>query len=207
MFTFKKPLPHWGVALALFGALAGQSAQAAVEQYQITGDYSDGGSHTGTFSLTFGLDLNAPADYAANYPSLDYYFRTWTLSNVDMTFSGSGVNFVPLATESAYYQRSSGGNFSSHIYLYDADWNSAAVYLTAAFSDLDKPAVLGAQLRSSDVSSVETGDYVTVNFSNATAVAAAPVPEPETYAMLLAGLGVLGAVARLRKMAPHVAAA
>ncbi|MBK9347843.1 MAG: PEP-CTERM sorting domain-containing protein [Burkholderiales bacterium] len=27
----------------------------------------------------------------------------------------------------------------------------------------------------------------------------APVPEPETYAMLLAGLGVMGAVARRRK--------
>jgi hypothetical protein len=30
-------------------------------------------------------------------------------------------------------------------------------------------------------------------------VLTAPVPEPETYAMLLAGLGVLGAVARRRK--------
>jgi hypothetical protein len=27
----------------------------------------------------------------------------------------------------------------------------------------------------------------------------APVPEPETYAMLLAGLGVMGAVVRRRK--------
>jgi len=28
---------------------------------------------------------------------------------------------------------------------------------------------------------------------------AAPVPEPETYAMLLAGLGLIGAVSRRRK--------
>jgi len=28
-----------------------------------------------------------------------------------------------------------------------------------------------------------------------------PVPEPETYAMLLAGLGLMGAVARRRKLA------
>ena len=30
-------------------------------------------------------------------------------------------------------------------------------------------------------------------------VAVAPIPEPETYAMLLAGLGLVGAVARRRK--------
>lgn len=33
------------------------------------------------------------------------------------------------------------------------------------------------------------------------ALSAAPVPEPETYAMLLAGLGVMGAIARRRKQA------
>ena len=32
-------------------------------------------------------------------------------------------------------------------------------------------------------------------------VAVTPVPEPETYAMLLAGLGVMGAIARRRKQA------
>jgi hypothetical protein len=35
--------------------------------------------------------------------------------------------------------------------------------------------------------------YMTVNFD------VAAVPEPETYAMLLAGLGMLGAVARRKK--------
>ena len=33
----------------------------------------------------------------------------------------------------------------------------------------------------------------------ATAGSAAPIPEPETYALVLAGLGVLGAVAHRRK--------
>jgi hypothetical protein len=31
-------------------------------------------------------------------------------------------------------------------------------------------------------------------------VMAAPVPEPETYAMMLAGLGLLGGMARRKKM-------
>jgi len=33
-------------------------------------------------------------------------------------------------------------------------------------------------------------------------VALAPVPEPETYAMMLGGLGLLGFMARRRKAAP-----
>jgi hypothetical protein len=36
---------------------------------------------------------------------------------------------------------------------------------------------------------------------NGTKLAVAPVPEPETYAMLLAGLGLIGAIARRRKVA------
>lgn len=38
-------------------------------------------------------------------------------------------------------------------------------------------------------------------FNVGTAGVAAPVPEPETYAMLLAGLGLMGAVARRRRLA------
>jgi hypothetical protein len=34
----------------------------------------------------------------------------------------------------------------------------------------------------------------------------APVPEPETYGMMLAGLGVLGFLARRRKQAANQAA-
>ena len=37
------------------------------------------------------------------------------------------------------------------------------------------------------------------NWSYVLTISAAPVPEPESYAMLLAGLGIIGAVARRRK--------
>lgn len=42
--------------------------------------------------------------------------------------------------------------------------------------------------------SVQRGDFLLAQF-----VVAAPVPEPETYSMVLAGLGLLGIVARRRK--------
>jgi len=47
-----------------------------------------------------------------------------------------------------------------------------------------------------------TNDMISANFDNFNLTAAsvpAPVPEPETYAMMLAGLGLLGVAARRRK--------
>jgi hypothetical protein len=43
------------------------------------------------------------------------------------------------------------------------------------------------------------------NLTLATGLVAAPVPEPETYALLLSGLGVLGFVARRRGLRAPVA--
>lgn len=43
------------------------------------------------------------------------------------------------------------------------------------------------------------GGFTAVSFA-ANAVAVTPVPEPETYAMLLAGLGMIGAIARRRRV-------
>jgi hypothetical protein len=43
----------------------------------------------------------------------------------------------------------------------------------------------------------DAGDYVTTNW--ATAFQVTPIPEPSTYALLLAGLGLVGFVARRRR--------
>jgi hypothetical protein len=43
------------------------------------------------------------------------------------------------------------------------------------------------------------GTYVTSATTGFFAMAVAPIPEPETYAMLLAGLGLIGFMARRRK--------
>lgn len=49
------------------------------------------------------------------------------------------------------------------------------------------------------ISAVGGDGYFSVSEFQADGVMVAAVPEPETYAMLLAGLGILGAVARRRK--------
>jgi hypothetical protein len=54
------------------------------------------------------------------------------------------------------------------------------------------------QLRFSDID-YKTGNYVAAAFDTVHAQYTTPAPEPETYAMLLAGLGLMGAVARRKQ--------
>lgn len=58
-----------------------------------------------------------------------------------------------------------------------------------------KENILNADYQGIGIGYYQAGHYWTQDFGT---LAAQPVPEPETYAMLLAGLGLLGAVARRR---------
>lgn len=58
---------------------------------------------------------------------------------------------------------------------------------------------LGAGTYYLQISGNVVGNTPAKYYSSITATALAPVPEPETYAMLLAGLGMLGYCARRRQ--------
>jgi hypothetical protein len=195
------PLLKTAAAVAVGLLMSHGAAQAAVENYRITGDYSNGASLTGTFVMDFSLDPSASPGYGYDYPGVDYYFRGWTLQDVSLTFSGPGISFVPLASESTYYQSYYQGTSSSSIILFDESSYSGTIYLTGEFSDYRALKVIGAQMDPTEQSYVENPAdyYAPLNISNLTAVSAAPVPEPETYALMLAGLGVLGSVARRKR--------
>jgi len=77
-------------------------------------------------------------------------------------------------------------------------WSSSGYsgsYYTGTLSDL----VLGAGSHTFTIELTALAPGYTSGGATATFSALAPVPEPETYAMLLAGLGLMGAVARRRK--------
>jgi hypothetical protein len=52
---------------------------------------------------------------------------------------------------------------------------------------------------------IDSGGLNNANYflDNLQSIAVTPVPEPETYAMMLAGLGLLGAITRRRKQTQH----
>jgi hypothetical protein len=68
-----------------------------------------------------------------------------------------------------------------------------------SFSYLSGSAVVGTGVFNVPGQMFQGEEFVRAQFFAAEGVAVAPIPEPETYAMMLAGLAVLGAAARRRK--------
>jgi hypothetical protein len=61
------------------------------------------------------------------------------------------------------------------------------------------------QVVRTNATSYQAGLVGVINGSTATLVGYQPVPEPETYAMVLAGLGLIGAIARRRRQSKDAA--
>lgn len=86
--------------------------------------------------------------------------------------------------------------YENYFYDYSGYSGSFSVTLsldTAALADLNADGILGFGLSS------VFGDFVVSDITLNADLVAAPIPEPETYAMVLAGLGLLGLTARRRR--------
>lgn len=162
-------------------------------------NYVAGGGHLfinsapnegGTFSLGFGVTLNYDFAHQSTHSSV---------ATINTAGVSAGLTYGDIATEYT-------GNFFSHATvtgpltsLIDGsagsifsvmDWGSGFVAFggqtTTNFHD---PVVDARGLLANELAYVASVPFVTP----------LPIPEPEIYAMLLAGLGLLGFVARRRK--------
>lgn len=169
----KNTIKHLAIIALLSAVLP---AQAAVQSYNFTGAVDSGFYIGESYSGSFSFD-----DATIDMSDLDI---TGLLS-FDMSFLNTSYNFASLSgTPDVSFQDGSFLGLSLNI-------ESVSPNVNFTF--------LPGSLNTSDAfTSYETTSGVS-GLGSITYTAAAPVPEPETYAMLLAGLGVMGIAVRRRK--------
>lgn len=136
-----------------------------------------------------------------------FSFSTVGYSGVSLSFDQAGSNTGPRDFTLAY---STGGGAYTSVGSYTValstfgsnSYNSAFTftYDLSAISALNNQSTLAFRLVDATTTSINAGTVAaggTDRVDNFT-VLAAPVPEPGTYALLLAGLGALGFIARRR---------
>ncbi len=183
---------------ATFMALASISAQATLIDFESTGtpgnvnelDYSIDGF---LFNFTMNnVDIsagtpwqgNGPA-YSGRFAALNDYGGTGEITKI----GGGAFSFESLWLKSWYGSEISGTisgwSNGAQVGSVSGAWNSWTKF-TGNFANIDT-------LR------ISTDGIFLVDDISLNSASVSPVPEPETYAMLLAGLGLMGGMARRRK--------
>jgi len=190
-----------GILLA--GSLIGQNAaHAAPYSFQFTEayDYATNASIFGTAAtITVTLDNGAASSVSQAY--------TWndivgvSVQAVGGTFSDVWTN-IYRSTDTTLFLTTdatglsgtvSFGTSGSNHYV-----NGSSTFTSGAYNQLGSGyyTTLALTFNAADHASLSRDITTTATLTSGTVQ---PVPEPETYAMLMAGLGLLGAVARRRK--------
>jgi hypothetical protein len=140
---------------------------------------------TGTFNdlYTFTSGLTAPAGLAATSVSFDIYGATVTGATL---YAGTYTNVADLA---------SAVSISAPTQIISSNSGSATITTLASSANLVMNGTYTYQITGNSIGAAGyTGIIALTNLPTVPAV-----PEPETYAMLLAGLGMMGMIARRRQ--------
>lgn len=188
----------FGAALGVSAVSAPIAANAATIVYSITGDYSGsrgGESFSGPATLTGIGDTADSFNPASSVTAVTLSSLTFTVGSVSSLIGGSNVFFVNRSARTGGFALSDGGSFRT-------------LLLTDAFLTYD-----GLSSLSSTVASAVALPYsfstdagaVTVNTaSNVRFAAAAAVPEPASWAMMILGFSVIGYAMRRKTVLRYV---
>lgn len=179
---------------AFTAAVAGSTAQAAekTQVVDVSGiqSFSELGSPDNTVVV---LDLGSLATVTSIAWNLNFtaFSPSW-LSELTVLFTssagGDGVIFTPSATSAPGTESDSGSADLVDLGLSFEVGTDGKLYIEFG-EDFDDATVNPDGRWNSGSFTIGYDDHVTVT----------PVPEPETYAMLLLGLGAVGALARRRR--------
>ncbi len=174
----------FAAALAFGGAAQAQNmfANAGFETGNFTGWTTASGptvtadqAHTGTFSAA-----------------------AFSEAQVGQTFTATAVADI---TELSFWVKRAGGPFDSITFSYsDGSSSDCLLELSGndwAFANVTSQLTPGKSLTGFSMYGTTTGPAYFDDFN----LVAGAVPEPQTYALMLAGLGVMGLVARRRRRA------
>lgn len=192
------------VAIALAGAVAQAQASTLTSFLTISDPAASlGAGPYARVDITQGIDANTVdvvetflTPYYMVFTGGPHHALTWNISGsetISIAGAPSGFSLYAPATNSPFGQFEYGINCAGC-----TKGALGAMPGPLSFSIISSVALdptkfgvnLNGYLFSSDVINTQTG---------ATANVAAPVPEPETYALMLAGLGLMGLLARRRK--------
>lgn len=141
-----------------------------------------------------GSTLNGLSDVGFNItsPKSELAYMFYVNLGLQARYSETGVQASEYGVAHIGEQRNVGlvNNLQSYVYWYGTEIPGSIPNTSAlAFQMYDGNQGSYAQISNFNVWAVRDGDVTSV----------ATVPEPETYAMLLAGLGLMGAVARRKQ--------
>ena len=196
-------------SIALVAALtAAMGAQAA--QFDFQGDIA---THKDVIKINFSLLTDATnvkvwTDSFQNGVNFDPITAVWKQTNTGWNLIGENDDDASIAPGQTYYDSGLGfGNLSAGNYMFTiATFNNFANGTTLAqgFRFDNQVAIPLAQWNQPS-NGLNKGTHYSVHLSGVDGAVSA-VPEPESFAMLLAGLGIVGALARRKNRKSAIAA-
>lgn len=197
-----KPL---ALALALTAAAGAQAAQ-----FNFEGDIA---THKDVIQISFSLltdatDVRVWTDSFQNGVNFDPITAVWSQTNTGWNLLGQNDDRSDIAPGQTIYD--SGLTFATlgaGNYLFTiATYNNWAVGTTLAQGfTFDNQAAIPLSQWNQPANHTNMGTHYSVHLSGVDSAVSA-VPEPESYAMLLAGLGLVGAIARRKNRKSSLAA-
>lgn len=197
-------------SLAATATLTATLPQAQAADFSFSGNIAN---HNDVIQIAFNLASNATnvsvwTDSFLSATNFDPITAVWSQSGSDWTRVGENDDNPGIAPGQTYFDSGlvfSSLNAGNYLFTIATYANFANGSLLSQGFAYDNQAPIPLSQWCQPASHCNMGTFYDVHLSgvdsavNNTGGGTAPIPEPETYAMLMAGLGVLAAVARRRK--------